>query len=148
MSDTLRIKGQETQVRIIQSGRILSTITAIESWTWTPEFDLIMSEFIGETSPRFDEIFKGSSFEVTFQPEDSAFLLLLQVLRDRAQRRTTQAGNRIDARFSFTFEGGKTPYVVLPDLKFSSAPVTAGGRDQFVNVKLSGKCSSFVPGGL
>lgn len=139
MSDSLRFRGQETQVRVSLGNNILRTITAIESLTITPNISLLEKDYLGDTTTRLDEIFKGASFELSFDPESTEFLQLAQAVIDRASRRTAQSAVRINIVTTINFPNGKRPRITLPDCKFGDMPIGVAGRDQYGNVKLSGK---------
>lgn len=148
MSDSLRIRGQETQVRITLNNQILRTITAVESLTITANVSLLEKDYLGETTTRLDEIFKGASFEMSFDPESTDFLKLVQAIVDRASRRTAQSNVHINIVATFTFPNGQRPRVTIGDCKFNDIPVTSGGRDQYTNVKLSGKVEKLLFAGV
>ncbi len=149
MSDTLRIKGQETQIRLIRAGRLERTLTAIKSAVWTPKFDILREAYLGETTDRLDDIYRGSGLELTFHPESPDLITLVTLIRERSSRRTPQANAHINCVFSFAFpETNLRPRVTLPDLKFSSIPINIGGRESYIDVRLSAECEDFIPAGV
>lgn len=139
MSDSRRIRGQEVQVRITLNNQILRTLTAVENLTVTANISLLEKDYLGDTTTRLDEMFKGASFELSFDPESTDCFKLIQAIIDRASRRTAQSNVHINVVATFSFPNGQRPRVTLGDCKFSDIPIGVGGRDQYVNVKLSGK---------
>lgn len=148
MGDSLRLRGQEVQIRIVLANKLLKTITAIESLTITPNISLVEKDYLGDTSTRLDEIFKGVSFELAFDPESTEYLQLVNAIVDRAARRTPQSSVHINIIATFTFPNGQRPRVTLPDVKFSDIPIAVGGRDSYVNVRLTGKTDTWLPSGV
>ncbi len=148
MADSLRIRGQEILVRIIQSSQVLRTITAIKSLSWTPKFDILREGYLGETVDRRDDIYRGSAVELTLHPEGQDVLVLIGAIRDRAARRTAQSAVRISITFTASFPNGDRPRVTIPDVKFSDIPFNMSARDQYVDVRLSGEAEDFQLAGL
>jgi hypothetical protein len=137
MADTLRLRGQEIQIRVIRNGRIEQTLTAIKDFTWTPKFDILREGMVGETTDRRDDIYRGVAVELTFQPESKDAWTLIQLFIDRAQRRTAQANARLDVSFVAELPNGQRPRVTIPDLKTGDTPFRVPARDQYVDIKLS-----------
>lgn len=148
MSDSLRVRGQEVQVRISLNNQILRTITAVENFTVTANISLLEKDYLGDTTTRLDEIFKGASFELSFDPESTDFLKLTKAVMDRASRRTAQSAVHINIVATFNFPNGQRPRVTLPDCKFNDIPIAAPARDQYGNVKLTGKVESVLLAGV
>ena len=142
MSDSLRVRGQETQVRVTLNGQLQRTFTKIENFTNTANISLLEKDYLGNTSVSLDEIFKGSAFEFSMDPEGSDFLKLIDTIIERASRRTAQANVHINIVTTLNFPNGQRPRMTLPDVNFSDIPTTTGGRDQYVNVMFSGKSES------
>lgn len=142
MSDSLRVRGQETQLRVTLNGQILKTFTAIENFTLTVSMSILEKNYIGQTAPNFDEIFMGSAFEFSLDPTSSEVFKLADTIVERASRRTAQSAAKINIISTFNFPNGQRVRATLPDVKFGDIPFANGGRDQYVNTKFTGKCES------
>lgn len=140
MSDSLRARGQEVQLRVTLNGQIQRTFTAIENLTITPNIEMLQKGYLGDTSDRLDEIFKGCSVEWSMDPEGAEMFQLIDTIIDRASRRTAQSAVHVNVAALFNFPNGKRIRWTLADVKFGDIPVGVPGRDQFVNGKFSGKC--------
>lgn len=142
MSDSLRARGQETQLRVTLNGQIQRTFTAVESLTITPNIEKLQKGYLGDSSDRLDEIYKGCSFDFSMDPEGGEMFKLIDTIIDRAARRTAQSAVHINIIATFSFPNGQRIRWTLPDVKFQDIPVSIGGRDQYVNGKFSGACEA------
>lgn len=146
MADTLRIRGQEVQIRLTKNGAVQRTLTAIKSCTATIKFNRLTESFLGETSPRNDDIFMGAEVQFEFEPESRDEQEFLAFLRDRASRRSfqQQANSRVNLVAKFFYPNGETPKLTFPDLKFGDIPVNIAGRESYVSQTYSAGCDDFV----
>jgi hypothetical protein len=142
MPDSLRVRGQETQLRVTMNGQIFRTFNSIENFTITYNVSILEKNYIGQTAPNFDEIFMGSSFEFSLDPESSDIFKLADALVERASRRTAQSAARFNLISTYNFPNGQRVRGTLPDVKLGDIPIVNGGRDQYLNVKITGKCES------
>lgn len=132
MAET-RIRGQEVSIRISQGNEVQDTVTAIKDFSAQWDFATISEGYVGETTMRQDDIFNGISGSFTVDHESQDLMLLLDTIRQRAQRRLALASSQINATGRFTFPNGETPLLLIPDMKFDAVPVTIGSRDTYVN---------------
>ena len=140
MSDSLRARGQEVQLRVTLNGQIQSTFVAIENLTITPQIEKLQKGYLGNSSDSLDEIFKGCAFDFSMDPIGCEMFKLIDTIIDRAARRTAQSASHINIIATFNFPNGQRIRWTLPDVKFENIPVSVGGRDQYVNGKFSGAC--------
>lgn len=140
MSDSLRARGQEVQLRVTLNGQIQRTFTAVENLTITPNIEMLQKGYLGDSSDRLDEIYKGCSVEWSMDPEGGEMFQLIDTLIDRAARRTAQSAAHVNIVATFNFPNGKRIRWTLPDVKFGDIPVSVPGRDQYVNGKFTAKC--------
>ena len=143
MAEEQRLKGQDTQVRIISANKLLRTITAVSNLTLTVKTDIISKGYLGEGSERKDEIYKGIGFDMEFDPESNEGIILLGAIRDRASKRTAAAAIKIGVACVLNFPNGQRPRVTIGDLKFSNPSLTLAGRDSYAGEKLSGEAEDF-----
>ena len=63
-----RLRGEQVTIKLIQNGAPTDTWRAVASGSLTCKNDILEEEFLGETAPRFDAIFKGWSLDLDAQP--------------------------------------------------------------------------------
>jgi len=148
MADTLRIRGQEVQVRISQGGALLRSITAIENLTFTLQVDVLKKGYLGETTERRDDIYKGVALEFSFDPESSDGVALLNAIRDRASRRVAQSSVRINVTFVLNFPNGQRVRVTIADMRFQNPSIRVQGRDSYVSQQMSGESEDYKTVGV
>ena len=136
-----RLKGQEVTITVMQDGVEVASLRDTKNFTLTPNFDRLAEGYLGETSDRYDEIFKGVSFELEAHLEDPGFVTFIEAVRNRAQRRTPTTGINIFA--TLNFPDGQRVRIVLRDCFFADIPFNVGSRSDYGSVKLSGAASDF-----
>jgi hypothetical protein len=137
-----RIRGQEIQIRVVAAGKLERTFTAFENFTWTCNTEIIRKGYLGETSDRADEIYKGQTVEFSFDPESTDALAFIQLIVDRAARRTALSDSQINVSFVAAFPSGKRPKVTITDVKFRDPGWNMANRDSYIGQKMSGQASS------
>jgi hypothetical protein len=137
MSD--RVLGQDTEFMLVQGGTVLSSMTAVKSFGFTPNLKLLDEGFIGEKENRVDEIYESTSFDAEYHIENKDIFDLVTSVIDRARRQVP--GQQINAKTTINFPNGTRARVICRDLHFDSIPTSFGGRDAFGTIKLSGKFS-------
>jgi hypothetical protein len=137
-----RVKGQETTLLVIIDGELRQRIDTIQNFDMEFELDLLEEGYIGEVANRFDSIFNGCKVEFTGHMTSREALDVADVIVGRAQRRTGGA-TRIDITVTLKFDNGDLPSVLFSDVFFETVPFNTGGRDEYVEFTLSGKCSNY-----
>ena len=136
-----RIKGQEISATILVNGVEQATLRDIKNLSITPNFDKLAEGYLGETSDRYDEIFKGVGFEMEVHLEDDSAIKFIETVKDRAQRRTP--GVVINIFATLNFANGSRPRIIMQDCFFADMPFNVGSRADYASVKLSGSCTDF-----
>lgn len=136
-----RIKGQEIFVSVLVNGVEQASLHDIKSFSITPNFDVLEEGYLGETSNRFDEVFKGVGVEMEVHTEDEGVFAFLEAVKDRAIRRTP--GTTINIQATLQYANGQRPRIILKDVFFADLPLNIGSRTDYASFKLSGKCSDF-----
>jgi hypothetical protein len=139
----LRIRGQETQLRLLTDGQLESTITAIRDSTFNVMTKILTEGYLGETTMRRDDIYDGIRGSFTLHPESQDFLILIRKIKERAQRRRQAATPTVTLVSRLVFPNGDTPRIVVPEIFFGEIPINNPGRDQYVNVPFSWEASDF-----
>lgn len=132
MSET-RIRGQEVSLRLTRNNSPERTITAFRSFTLQYDLEKLSEGYLGETTKRQDEIFNGGSGNFELDPESQDLFVLIDFIKQRAQRRLPVNTSKVNATARFSFPDGTTPRLVLSDMKFGSIPINVAGRESYVS---------------
>ena len=130
-----RIKGQEVQVLLIVGGEPQTTITDIRSFEVTFQTEILKEGYLGETTDRRDEIFRGVAGRMELHFENQDVFKLIQSILDRAQRR--EPGLKINIKATLQFPNGQNPKVVIPDVYFGELPVNFASRSDYGTLSLT-----------
>jgi hypothetical protein len=135
-----RLKGQETKISFTGPGGDFD-LPFILSFEWTMDMEILESQFLGNTSKSFDDIFHGFSGQVEAQLDSATILKMQERIQFRAQRREA-AGGVFSATSRFAFARGGSARVVFPDIFWGPIPMKASERAQYVTTTLEWKCDS------
>lgn len=133
-----RIKGQECTISIVRDGVLEAELTDIQDFNATLMLELLQQGFLGETTDRFDEVFKGSKFDFSMQHHSQDHLIFNKAIVDRARRKTPNI--IINVQVTFAFPNGDTPTWSWPDASFGEIGVNIPGRAEFKKSKYQGGC--------
>lgn len=136
-----RIKGQETELLVIRDGAPVRSITAVREFELTPMLDILSEGYLGETTERKDEVYKGinGSFEVHMESGD-VFELERAVI-DRARRRTP--GLKINIKTTLRFPGGDRKRVLISDVSIGNPNTRASGRAEYLTKRFEFAASDY-----
>lgn len=135
-----RARGSETFINILVDGDLVSRIDSIKDFEFTHNMDILEDEFLGEDSPRFDSMSKGTGFRISGELTNKEFFTFQQQVMDKAKRRSGSPV-QIDITSTFLFTNGETYTIAFEDCAFGSMPVNTGGRSEHVSWTLEGSCS-------
>ncbi len=137
---SLRIKGQDLEVALLVGSVQQAAFTDVRSFECTPQIEQIQEGYLGETTDRYDDVFKGVSLsmEVHLESQD-AFDFWTSVLQ-RAQRRDPTT--TINIKATLNFPNGEKPRLVFKDVYFGPIPLSFSGRSEYGSMKIDGKCST------
>lgn len=138
-----RIRGEQVQFRITRGGVLQRTLTAVNSLTLTALVETVKKGYLGETTERVDEIYKGCTLEVAFDVESPDAWDLIAAIRDRAVARRYDATTIITCTMVGTFANGVRRRFTIPDVKSGNLPIAVTGRDAYVGQTLSFAASDF-----
>lgn len=136
------------QLRVTSGGLLVRTFTAIENFTWTVFSEIIQKSYAGETTDRYDTIFKGTGFDFNVDAESADAFILMQTIADAGATRRSQAGVQLNIAFVANFPNGQRPRVIIPDLKIADPSLGFQNREAYLGQKLNGKASIFKISGL
>lgn len=136
---TLRVRGQETEIRVIKDGVLYDTITKITKFNAEVQLEVVSQGFLGGTSDEKDEIFNGVKFGFEAQLDTPDWFDMEAAIIKRAQRITPDVVFTIVS--TLYFPSGKTRIIVIPDAKFGAIPLDIAGRKEYVTVKIDGEAT-------
>lgn len=139
----LRVRGEQSQVRLLVGGELEQTISAVKECTINLNFKVLTEAYLGETTVRKDDLYEGIAGTFTIHPETRDVFDLLVRLRDRAQRRQQAGEPTVSLVTRIQFESGQAPLIVVPDLHFGTVPINIGGRDQYIAIPFSWEADDF-----
>lgn len=130
-----RLKGQEVEILITDKGVIKDTITDVRSLELAFKFDLLQEGYLGETTDRYDEIFRGVRGNMELHVENQDFLSFIIDIVNRARRR--EPGTKINIKTTLNFPNGQTPRLAFNDVFFEEIPLSFGSRSDYGALRLS-----------
>lgn len=136
-----RIKGQEVEVRIVRGGEELTTITDVRSFEMAAQLELLTEGYLGETSDRRDEVYRGYRGGMELHFENRDLLDLTRSIIDRARRQDPDL--RINIRATLQFPAGQRVRLQLNDCFFGEIPMSFGSRADYGAVSLSFEGTDF-----
>jgi len=137
---TLRIKGQEIVVGINGPAGLEESLSNIQDLDIEFQLAILTEGFLGETADRVDDIYHKMKGRLSLHLDTPDVLRFIRRVKDRAQRRSP-ATTRFDIVATFNFPNGTRARIQILDVKFSTIPITFGGRDQYGTMKLDFEAS-------
>lgn len=135
-----RVKGQETEFRIVVDGIVQDIFRATSTWSFTDQLEVLDEGYIGETTNRKDSVYNGTDFSLEAHFEDAGEMDLRTALIARA-RREGGAVVRVDIGDTLLYPNGTTRTVTLLDCEFGNIEISAGSRSEYVMGSFEGSCS-------
>lgn len=129
-----RIKGQETEVVLVENGEPLNTIRDIQSMDMEASLEILSEGYLGETTDRKDEKYNGYSGSLAMHFSNPDILDLTRRIIDRARRR--EPGLKINVKTTLQFPNGVRTRVMLKDCFFGAIPMSFGGRGEYGSITL------------
>jgi len=135
-----RIRGQELEIRLVQDGILLDTLTAIQSFEWNPRFATMEADRLGATTTELDDIYHGVSGRMQMHLESGAYANFLKAARDRARRVRNVTFSIVG---TYTNPDGTQTRIALPNIFFDESSVSASERAGFVTFSIAFKSEDF-----
>jgi len=134
-----RVKGQETRITFTGPNGTITALDAIQSFEFEIQTEILSEGYLGETSERKDDVFKGVRGRMEVHISSQDYFRFADQVKLRSQRR--EATNaQFTATCAFSLPNGQRPRAVLTDLFFGPLPVNAGARDEFVQGTVEFEC--------
>jgi hypothetical protein len=137
-----RLKGQEVEVLITAGSVPQTSITTIKSFEAEVDLELLKEGYLGQTTDQYDEVYHGIKGNMEMHVENRAILDLVRTLVNRSRRRV--AGFTVTIKASLNMPDGSRVMIVIANAFFGPVPITAGGRAEFVPVKLDFAAEDFT----
>lgn len=137
----LKLKGQEVFIELLVDGKPDSKIGPFKKFTATLLQDILEEEFLGASTKEYDEIFNGCQIESEGQLYTERWITFATSVVKRA-RFQPGAVVTVDVQATLVFSNGKTIPWRFVDVKFGEWPIDVPSRRDYVNIKLTGKCSN------
>ena len=134
-----RIRGQEVETLVVVAGQTVDSIAAIKSIDIDFQLDLLEEAYLGETTNRYDSIFKGVKGKAETHFSDRGVFAFTRAIIDKARRRV--GGLTINIKTTFNFANGDRARVLLPNVEFGTIPFKTGSRSDYVTMSLDFACS-------
>ena len=148
MADTLRLRGDEVQLRLTSNGVLVRTLTAIKSVDITLKIERKSEGYIGEGTQRKDMQYMGAAMNIQFHPESQEALVLAFAIRDRASRRVAQGSVKVNMVCVAEFPNGDRPRLSASDLQFGDIPFNVSGREAYVGMTFDAETDDIQLGGV
>lgn len=131
---TQRIKGQEVEIVILVNSAPQENLTFARSLEIAFKNEILQEGYLGETTDRYDAIFKGVRGSIEFHFNDSSPFALVAQLVNKARRR--EAGTQINIKSTLSFPSGRRARVIVRDAEFGELPFNFGSRSDYGTFKL------------
>ncbi len=120
---------------VILDGVPVSSLAAVKDLSFEFKLELLQEGYLGETTDRYDSIFKGIAGDLSVDMSDPDVFNLVTSLVDKARRRVP--GVKVNIKATLNFPSGRRARVTIRDAEFGGIPVNFGGRANYGTVKLS-----------
>jgi hypothetical protein len=134
---TERCKGQEVVINIAANGVLQDTLTEVEDFEGTLQFEVIAKGYLGERTNRKDMIYNGAKFSFSMDTFTQDIWFFVAAVKALAQR--SAPGNYINVTGTFEYANGDTPSMLFGNCQFGEMPVTVAKRNEYVKHKFSGE---------
>jgi hypothetical protein len=136
-----RIKGQEVELLLVVNGVPQTTTTDVRSMEVAPKLEMLEEGYLGETSDRYDEIYKGIRGNIELHFENQDVFTFFQSVVNRARRRTP--GTTINIKAALNFPNGQRPRIIIKDAYFGEFPIGFGSRQDYGTVRLDFQATDY-----
>lgn len=124
-----RIKGQEVEVLVVVNGVPQENTTDVRNFEFEFMTEILKEGYLGETTDRYDSIFRGIRGKFEFHFENNQIFQIIQSIVAKARRRLP--GTRINIKATLQFPNGQRVRVIIPNVEFGALPINFGGRAEY-----------------
>ena len=138
-----RIKGQETSLVFTSSSvGVETSLSDIQSLEMEIKMEILSESYLGETSERKDDIFKGFHGKIEAHVERAEYFRLQQRLVDRSRRRTP-ADAQFNCATTLNYPNGEIVRVLYQDIFFASLSTAIASREDYVKISFEFECANY-----
>lgn len=130
-----RVKGQEVEISVTVDGAVQETLNLARSIELEWKTETLQEGYMGETTDRYDTIYKGLSGKIEFHFDTAAPFNMIQKIVNKARRR--EPGTRINIKATVNFPGGERAKILVKDAEFGPLPINFGSRADYGTFSLS-----------
>jgi hypothetical protein len=134
-----RIKGQEVTLSFVTPEGSAEGLSDISSFEAELQMEILRERYLGETTDRRDDVFRGVSGSAELHLETQDYLVFTQRVQDRAERRSPAAGV-FNATASFQFPNGQRPRITFENIFFGPLPIRVPESAGYVTVTIAWEC--------
>ncbi len=114
---------------MLQDGVPQDNLTFGQSFEATFKTETLQEGYLGETTDRYDTIYKGINGKIKYHYDNPAFLNLTLAIINKARRRTP--GTRFNLKAVMSFPSGTRARIIVRDCEFGPLPIGFGSRSDF-----------------
>jgi hypothetical protein len=129
-----RILGQNIVMEVIEGGVPVFAIDSVRSGEVTFQLETLTEGYLGESTDRKDEIFRGVSGRLELHFGTAELLQFAVRLIERAAKR--EPGVRINVKMTLQFPNGERARILVRNVFFGNIPVGFGSRTDYGSVSL------------
>ena len=129
-----RIKGQEVEIVLLVNGEPREALTFAKSLEMRFKTEILQEGYLGETTDRYDSVFKGVAGRLEFNFDSAAVFALISDIVNKARRR--DAGTVINIKTTLNFPSGRRARVVIREAEFGELPINFGSRSDYGTFQL------------
>jgi hypothetical protein len=124
-----RIKGQEVEIVMLVDGQPRDNLTMARSMDITWKTEMLQEGYLGETTDRYDTIFKGISGKIEFNTDSPEIFNIIRLIVEKARRR--EPGTRFNIKATLNYPSGQKARIIVPDVEFGELPISFGSRGDY-----------------
>ena len=137
-----RIKGEDVVVTFTGPSGPEDGLTDISNFEAEIQLDILKEGYIGETTDRRDDIFRGVTGSVDINMSSADYFRFLERVKDRAQNRGASDA-QFEAQASFSFPNGERVRLSFENIFFANLPISVPDRASYVKSTISWECSDY-----
>ena len=124
-----RIKGQEVDIIMLVDGQPRDNFSLARSFDISFKTDMLQEGYLGETTDRYDTIYKGVAGKISFHLDNTEVFNIIRFIVNKARRR--EPGTKFNIKSTLNFPNGQRARVIVRDAEFGELPISFGSRSDY-----------------
>lgn len=124
-----RIKGQEVEIVMLVNGEPKDNFALARSLEFAFKTELLQEGYLGETTDRYDTIYKGIRGKLEFHLDRPDVFDVIRGIVNKARRR--EPGTIFNIKATLNFPNGRRARTVIRDAEFGELPINFGSRADY-----------------